>query len=317
MVEQEKDEFLWSQKYRPRKVSDCILPTDMKKNLQAIVDSREIHNMMLVGTAGTGKTTVAKAICDELELDYIVVNSSLNGNIDTLRNEIQEFSSTMSMVSDGPKVVILDEFDHSNQNSTQAALRGFMETFSKTTRFIITANFPNRIIDPIHSRTTKIDFKFPKETKQKLAAQFFGRCKTILDQEGVEYDEAVLVSLVMKHFPDFRKILNELQRYSASGKIDKGILANRMDASISDLRDVLKAQDYSKMRKWVSDNSDNDLNVLWSSFYKGLHEHVKDENKPDFILILGKYQYQSGFVPDAEINLCAFLVEVVSNIEIV
>ena len=281
MIKCNNNEKLWVEKFRPQKISDCILPPEMKSTLLAIIEKRDIPNLMLSGPAGTGKTTVAKAICEELELDYIVVNASLNGNIDTIRNEIQNFSSSVSMLNDGVKVVILDEADFLNQQSMQPALRGFIETFSKTTRFIFTCNYPNRIIDPIHSRTTKIDFRFSKKDQEKMMVGFFTRVLNILKHEEIDFDEAVVVSLITKKFPDFRKILNDLQRYSVGGKIDKGILANRMESSIADLVTVLKKKDYPGMREWVADNSDADMNVLWSSFYTRLHSHIVDSSKPD------------------------------------
>lgn len=307
------DEFLWVEKYRPRTIDDCILPEDQKAIFKQFLDKGEIPNMMLCGGAGMGKTTVARALCEELGTDYIVINGSMNGNIDTLRTEILGFASTISFTGK-TKVVILDEADYLNPNSTQPALRNFIEEFSNNCRFIFTCNFKNRIIAPLHSRTTVIEFKINKEDKPKIAQQFFKRILDIVNTETVIVkDPKALAKLVERHFPDYRRILNELQRYSVGGVIDEGILVNIKEANVKDLVEALKDKDFKKMRQWVVNNIDSDPQTLFRLLYDNLLEHVKQV--PQLILLLADYQYKAAFVADAEINLVACLTEIMAAVE--
>lgn len=309
-----RDDFLWVEKYRPKTIAETILPDDLKKSFQEFVDQGEVPNLLLSGSQGTGKTTVARAMCEELGLDYIVINGSMNGGIDTLRYDIQNFASTVSLTG-GRKVVILDEADYLNPNSTQPALRGFIEEFSKNCSFILTCNFKNRIIAPLHSRCSVIDFKMPTSAKQKMAAQFFKRVTTILEEEKVSADPKVVASLITKHFPDFRRVLNELQRYGASGTIDAGILKQVEDTSIKSLMGNLKNKEFSEMRKWVALNIDNDPVQLFRTIYDGAYDYVKKGSIPQLVLHIADYQYKSAFVADQEINMVAFLTEVMMNCE--
>jgi DNA polymerase III delta prime subunit len=309
-----RDEFLWVEKYRPSKIDDTILPDELKKTFKEFVDQGEIPNLLLSGTQGTGKTTVARALCEELDIDYIVINGSMNGGIDTLRYEIQNFASTVSLTG-GRKVVILDEADYLNANSTQPALRGFIEEFSKNCSFILTCNFKNRIIAPLHSRCSVIDFKMPASAKQKMAAQFFKRVTNILEAENVKADPKVVASLITKYFPDFRRVLNELQRYGASGSIDAGILKEVEDTSIKGLMTNLKNKEFSEMRKWVALNIDKDPVSLFRTIYDGSYEYIKKPSIPQLVLLIADYQYKSAFVADQEINFVAFLTEVMMNCE--
>ena len=260
------EEFLWVEKYRPKTIEDTILPADLKATFQQFVDQKNIPNLILSGTAGVGKTTVAKAMLEELDCDYIVINGSMNGNIDTLRNDILNFASTVSL-SGGRKYVILDEADYLNPNSTQPALRNFMEEFSKNCGFILTCNYSNRIIEPLHSRCSVIDFKISKKAMAKLATQFFKRVTFILESEKIGFDQKVVAEVINKHFPDWRRVLNELQRYSVSGKIDSGILVNMSHDSFKDLIKHMKDRDFTEVRKWVAKNSDADTTALFREFY--------------------------------------------------
>jgi len=255
------EEFLWVEKYRPKTVDETILPVELKVVFQQFVDQKNIPNLILSGTAGVGKTTIARAMLEQLECDYIVINGSMNGNIDTLRNEILNFASSVSLQG-GRKYVILDEADYLNANSTQPALRNFMEEFSRNCGFILTCNFKNRIIEPLHSRCSVVDFKISKKDMSKLATQFMKRVETILTTENVEYDKKVVAEVLTKHFPDWRRVLNELQRYSATGKIDSGILANMAETSIKDLLALMKDKNFTEVRKWVKNNVDSDVNML-------------------------------------------------------
>ena len=308
------EEFLWCEKYRPKTIDETILPCDLKATFQQFVDQKNIPNLILSGTAGVGKTTVARAMLEQLGCDYIVINGSMNGNIDTLRNEILNFASAVSL-SGGRKYVILDEADYLNANSTQPALRNFMEEFSRNCGFILTCNFKNRIIEPLHSRCSVIDFKISKKAMVKLATQFFKRTENILQTEGIEYDKAVVAQVINKHFPDWRRVLNELQRYSATGKIDTGILTNLQEVSVKELVGLLKDRNYTEVRKWVKNNLDCDVNSLFTQFYELSSEVMNPLNSAQLVLLLARYQYQNAFSANPEINFLAFLVEVMKDCE--
>ena len=288
-------EFLWVEKYRPNRLEDCILPDELKNTFQQFINQQNIPNLLLSGSAGVGKTTVAKAMLEELGADYIVVNGSLHGNIDTLRTEIMNFATTVSF-SEGRKYVILDEADYLNPQSTQPALRNFMEEYSKNCGFILTCNFKNRIIEPLQSRCSVIDFLFPKKLAPSLAGSFFTRVKTILDQEEVKYDEKVLAEIIQRHFPDWRRVLNELQRYSVSGIIDVGILSNSSQNAFKSLISLLKGKQFSDMRKWVAQNIDSDPTSIMRQLYDSSSEVIKPSSIPQLVLLIGEYQYKSAFV---------------------
>lgn len=309
-----QDHFLWVEKYRPKTIQETVLPADLKQTFQQFVDDKVIPNLLLTGKAGTGKTTVARAMLEELGCDYIVINGSMNGNIDTLRNEIANFASSVSL-SGGRKYVILDEADYLNAQSTQPALRNFMEEFSKNCGFILTCNFRNKIIEPLHSRCSIVEFKIPNKEKPKLAATFYKRVIDILTQEGVTADPKAVASVVESHFPDFRRTLNELQRYSATGQIDAGILVNVNDNSIKELVGYLKAKDFTHMRKWVGENVDVDPVVLFRRFYDHAADYFKQASIPQLVLLIGEYQYKQAFVADSEVNMAAFLTEVMVECE--
>ena len=302
------DDFLWVERYRPKTVEDTILPPELKATFQQFVDQKNIPNLILAGSAGVGKTTIARAMLEELGCDYIVINGSMNGNIDTLRNEIKNFASSVSLAG-GRKYVILDEADYLNSNSTQPALRNFMEEFSKNCGFILTCNFKNRIIEPLHSRCSVIDFKITKKEIPGLAKDFMKRACGILNKENIEYDKTVVAELIKKFFPDNRRILNELQRYSATGRIDSGILVNLQELSLKNLVEFLKNKDFSNMRKWVAENLDNDADVIFRKIYDQASQYLTKQSIPAVVLIIGKYQYQHAFVADAEINLVCCLTE--------
>ena len=308
------ENFLWVEKYRPSTLADCVLPDELKDTFQKFVDNKNIPNLLLSGSAGVGKTTVAKAILDELGADYIVVNGSLHGNIDTLRTEIMNFATTVSF-SEGRKYVILDEADYLNPQSTQPALRNFMEEYSKNCGFILTCNFKNRIIDPLHSRCSVIDFVFPKKMAPKLAGTFFSRVKDILEQEQVKYDEKVLAEVIQRHFPDWRRVLNELQRYSVNGVIDTGLLANSSQNAFNSLIALLKDRQFTEMRKWVAQNIDSDPTSIMRQLYDHASEKVDPKSIPQLVLLIGEYQYKAAFVADQEINLVAFLTQVMAEVE--
>lgn len=307
-----REQFLWVEKYRPRTIRDCILPDNLKNTFQEFVDQDNIPNMLLSGTAGTGKTTIARALCEELGCDYIIINGSEESGIDVLRTKIKDFASTVSLAGK-VKVVILDEADYLNPNSTQPALRGFIEEFSKNCRFIFTCNFANRIIAPLHSRTTVIDFRLTKQDRPQMAAKFFKRVVDILNQENITHNPKVVAEIVNKYFPDYRRVLNELQRYSSSGTIDEGILVNISDANMKELISALREKDFKKMRTWVVNNLDNDPNVLFRKLYDTLLPEVVQV--PQLVLLLADYQYKAAFVADAEINLVACLTEIMAACE--
>jgi DNA polymerase III delta prime subunit len=310
------EEFLWVEKYRPKTIEDTILPVDLKATFQQFVDQKNIPNLILSGTAGVGKTTVARAMLEQLGCDYIVINGSMNGNIDTLRNEILNFASSVSL-SGGRKYVILDEADYLNANSTQPALRNFMEEFSRNCGFILTCNFKNRIIEPLHSRCSIVDFKISKKDMVKLAGQFFKRVESILTTENIPYDKPVVAEIIQKFFPDWRRVLNELQRYSATGKIDTGILANLQQASIKGLIGLMKDKNFTEIRKWAKNNIDTDVNVLYNEFYDTASEYFTPRCIPALVILIARYQYQNSFSANVEINFTAFLAEVMIDMEFV
>ena len=308
------NEFLWVEKYRPKTIDDCILPDNIKQTFKAVVNGGELHNMLLTGTAGLGKTTVAKALCNELDLDYLLINGSEESGIDTLRNKIKQFASSVSLQG-GYKVVILDEADYLNPQSTQPALRGFIEEFSANCRFILTCNFKNRIIDPLHFRCSVIEFNISKKESVKLCGSFLQRSKNILAEEGVAYDEKILAELIMKYMPDWRRVLNELQRYGTSGNIDSGILVSLSDVSINELMNALKLKDFKKMRQWVSNNIDSDPAQLFRKIYDNMNDYVNPQSIPQLVLILADYQYKNSFVADHELNMVACCTEIMAGVQ--
>ncbi len=308
-----KQEFLFVEKYRPQKIEKCVLPTSLKDTFQDIVNTGEIPNLLLNGTAGCGKTTVAKALCNELGADFIVINGSDEGRlIDTLRTKIKNFASTTSL-SGGPKVVILDEADYISAESVQPALRGFIEEFSSNCRFIMTCNFKNRIINPLHSRCTVIDFKIPNNEKPKLASQFLARLMEVCHAEDIKFNQDVLAELIMNFFPDFRRCLNEVQRYGIGGEIDAGLLSTLAEEKITPLINTLKDKKWGEMRKWVGENSDNDLSVMYRKIFNALETKLEPSSIPACVLIIADYQYKSAFAADIEINLVACLTEIMSE----
>jgi len=308
------NEFLWVEKYRPKSINDCILPEPLKEVFNVIVKNGEMPNMLFSGTAGLGKTTVAKALCQELSLDYIIINASESGNIDTLRTKIKQFASTVSLQG-GYKVVILDEADYLNAQSTQPALRGFIEEFSNNCRFILTCNFKNRIIEPLHSRCSVYEFNTTKKELALLAAQFMKRACYILEEEGVSYDQMTVVDLIMRHAPDWRRVLNELQRSSLTGPI--AATQGSVSRSVTELFKHLKSKDFKKMRTWVSQNVDADATSIFRSVYDGMSQYIKPESIPQLVLILADYQYKNAFVADHELNTVACMTEIMANVEFV
>ena len=307
------EEFLYVEKYRPQNIEDTILPRQYKDQFKEFVKQGEIPNLLLSGSAGCGKTTIAKALCNELGADFIVINGSDEGRlIDTLRTKIKNFASTMSLQG-GPKVVILDEADYISADSVQPALRGFIEEFSANCRFIFTCNYKNRIIPALHSRTTVIDFKITPAEKPKLAQQFMKRVKTILDTEGVTYDDKVIAELIMRFFPDFRRILNELQRYGVSGTIDSGLLSSLTEEKFTPLIDMLQEKNWGAMRKWVGQNSDQDFTSLYRKVFNALEVRLEPQSIPAAVLVIADYQYKSAFAMDSEINFTACLTEIMSE----
>lgn len=305
------NDFLWVEKYRPKTINDCILPESLKKVFAQIIESGEMPNMLFSGTAGLGKTTVAKALCNQLELDYIVINGSEEGNIDTLRGKIKQFASTISLMG-GYKVVILDEADYLNAQSTQPALRGFIEEFANNCRFILTCNFKNRIIEPLHSRCGVYEFNTTKKDMATLCGQFMDRVKNILQSENVDFDEKVLADVIIKFAPDWRRILNELQRQAFNGKIT-GITKNINN--FADLFKHLKSKDFKAMRKWISDNMDIEASAIYRGIYDQMYDYLKPQSIPQIVLILADYQYKQAFVADHELNIVACMTEIMANVE--
>ena len=307
-----RDDFLWVEKYRPRTIDSAILPSTLKTTFQQFVDQKNIPNLLLTGRAGIGKTTVARAMLEELQCDYIIINGSMNGNIDTLRSEIKDFASSISF-SGGRKYVILDEADYLNPNSTQPALRNFMEEYSRNCGFILTCNFKNKIIEPLHSRCSVIEFKIDKEDKPKMASQFYKRVCNILDQESVQYDQKAVIEVITKFFPDWRRVLNELQRYSATGKIDSGILVNFSEENLKGLVELLKAKNFTEVRRWVAENNDIDQAVFFRKLYDTASQYLKPNSIPQLVITLADYQYKAAFVADHEINILACLTEIMAE----
>jgi len=306
------EDFLWVEKYRPNSISGCILPNELKNTFTEIVKDKDIPNLILSGGPGVGKTTVAKAMIEEIGATYMMVNGSEESGIDTLRTKIKNFASTVSLEG-GRKYIILDEADYLNPQSTQPALRGFMEEFHKNCGFILTCNYKNRLIQPLHSRCSVIDFVIPKNQKPKLASDFYDSIINILKKENIKFEPAVVRELLMKFFPDWRRVLNELQRYSVSGKIDAGILVNLSEVNINELIKSLKQKEFTNVRKWIVDNIDNDHTRIFRHIYDSLYDCVDTNSIPHAVLILADYSYKSAFVADQEINLLACLTELMGQ----
>jgi DNA polymerase III delta prime subunit len=308
--------FLWVEEYRPHTLEDCILPVNIKNSFKGFIEQKEIPNLLLCGSAGVGKTTVAKAVCDEIGASYIVINGSDEGRfLDTVRNKVRQFATTVSLTSrSAHKVVIIDEADNTSSD-VQLALRAAVEEFHSNCRFIFTCNFPNKIIDPLHSRCTVIDFKIRGEEADKLQAKFFVRLKSILDENQVEYDEKVLVKVVRRYYPDWRRLINECQRFSVGGTISSAVLVDVADITIDDLLKSLKNREFTNVKKWVVENIDNDPNLVMRRIYDVLYDNLKAASIPEAVLIIAKYQYQISFVADQEINLLACLTEIMMSCE--
>lgn len=310
-----REDFLWVERYRPKAISETILPAELKATFQQFVDQGNVPNLLLTGSAGIGKTTVAKAMLEELECDYIVINGSDEGRlIDTLRTKIRNFASTVSF-SGGRKYVILDEADYLNAETVQPALRNFMEEFSNNCGFILTCNFVNKIIKPLHSRCSVVEFKMPKEEKPKIAAGFYRRVVDILTFEKVEFDSKVVAKVVETHFPDFRRTLNELQRYSATGKIDAGILVSMGDSNIKSLIGYIKNKEFTQARKWIGQNVEGDTTGIFRQLYDSMYDNVQPQSIPQMVVTLADYQYKAAFVADHEVNLAAMVAELMVNID--
>ena len=308
------EKFLWVEKYRPTTVDECILPSNLKQTFKEFVKQKTIPNLILSGGAGVGKTTIAKAMINEIGATSMMINGSEESGIDILRTKIKNFASTSSLEG-GRKYLILDESDYLNPQSTQPALRGFMEEFHKNCGFILTCNYKNRLIQPLHSRCSGVDFKIPKEERPQLATAFFKRVKSILEQEGIKHDDKVILELITKYFPDWRRTLNELQKYSVSGQIDSGILVNLSEVSINELMDALKKKEFTIVRKWIVNNLDNDPNRMYRLVYDSLYDYLDGSTIPHAVLIIGKYSYQSAFVADQEINMLACMTELMSTVK--
>jgi DNA polymerase III delta prime subunit len=313
-MQHKTNEVLWVEKYRPQSIDDTILPDKMKNTFRKFVNDENVPNLLLTGGPGVGKTTIAKAMLDEMGCDYIVKNGSLNVNIDTLRYDISTYASAVSL-GGGRKYVIFDEADYLSAANVQPALRNFIEEYSANCGFIFTCNFKNRIIAPLRSRLSEVDFSIEQTERPALAMQFFKRVINILDNENVNYDKAVVAKVIEKHFPDFRRVLTELQSYAASGKIDEGIFVNLKQESIDELFNLLKAKDFTNMRKWVARNSDQDMNEMFRRIYDASSERVEFKTLPGFVVTIADYMYKSNFVADQEINMVAFLTEVMIESE--
>ena len=308
------EKFLWVEKYRPTKVDECILPSNLKQTFKQFVKDKKIPNLILSGGAGVGKTTVANAMINEIGATSMMINGSEESGIDVLRTKIKNFASTSSLEG-GRKYLILDESDYLNPQSTQPALRGFMEEFHKNCGFILTCNYKNRLIEPLHSRCGSVDFKITKKEKPQLANAFFKRVKNILEQESIKYDDKVVAELINKYFSDWRRTLNEMQKYSASGQIDSGILVNLSEVSINELMDALKKKEFTVVRKWIVNNLDNDPNRMYRLVYDSLYDYLDGSTIPHAVLLIGKYSYQSAFVADQEINMLACMTELMSTVK--
>ncbi len=309
-------DFIWVEKYRPTTIDECILPDNIKKTFKEFLNKGEIPNMLLAGPPGIGKTTVAKALCNELGVDFYVINGSDEGRfLDTVRNNAKNFASTVSLSSEAKhKVIIIDEADNTG-NDVQLLLRAFIEEFAGNCRFIFTCNYKNKILEPLHSRCAVVDFSIRGKEKQQIAAAFFQRLNYVLDKERIEADKKVLAELINKHFPDWRRVLNECQRYSVGGKIDSGILAAFSDVAVDDLIKNLKDKNFPEVRKWVSNNMDNDTSVLFRRIYDSLYKSLVANTIPAAVLVIAKYQYQMAFVADQEINMLACLTEIMVECE--
>jgi DNA polymerase III delta prime subunit len=303
-----RESFLWVEKYRPKEISECVLPQYIKEIFNKIVQEGRIPNMILAGGPGMGKTTVAKALCNEIGCDWLMINGSEESGIDVLRTKIRGYASTVSF-DGGRKVVILDEADYLNPQSTQPALRSFIEEFEKHCSFIMTCNYANRIIQPLHSRCQVIEFKINKEEKVQVGAQFGKRLYSILEKENVEYNKKVVAEILFKHFPDYRRVLNELQKYSTYGKIDTGILSQVAEMNLKELMSAMKEKKFNDVRKWVAENIDNDPQKIYRKLYDVASDYIEPASIPQLVLILADYQYKSAFTPDQELNLVACLVE--------
>lgn len=308
------NDFLWVEKYRPKTITETILPDSLKNIFQQIADGGELPNMLFSGTAGLGKTTIAKALCNQLNLDYILINGSEEGNIDTLRTKIKQFASSVSLQG-GYKVVILDEADYLNPQSTQPALRGFIEEFANNCRFILTCNFKNRIIEPLHSRCGVYEFNTSKKDMVVLCEQMLVRCSDILQKENIQYNAKDIAPLIMKYAPDWRRILNELQRYSINGSIDSSVLSNVSDVNYDNLFTFLKDKDFKKMRSWVANNMDTDASSIFRGVYDRMSSNVNSHSIPQLVLILADYQYKNAFVADHELNVVACMTEIMANVD--
>ena len=304
--------FLWCEQYRPKDVESCILPKNLKDTFSEFVQSGQVPNLVLSGGSGVGKTTVAKAMLEELDATYMMINGSEESGIDVLRTKIKNFASTVSLHG-GRKYLILDEADYLNPQSTQPALRGFMEEFHKNCGFIFTCNYKNRLIEPLHSRCSVVDFVIPNSEKPKLASQFFQRIEDILNEQNIEYDKRVIAEVINKHFPDWRRILNELQRYSVSGIIDAGMLVDIAEINIKELMQSMKNKEFTNVRKWVVNNLDNDAVRLLRRIYDNLYDYVEGSSIPHVVVVLGEYQYKAAFVADQEINMLACLTEIMAR----
>ena len=308
------EDFLWVEKYRPTKINDCILPDELKKQFGIFVQDKEIPNLILSGGPGVGKTTVAKAMIDEIGATYMMINGSEESGIDVLRTKIKNFASTVSLEG-GRKYLIIDEADYLNPQSTQPALRGFMEEFHKNCGFIFTCNYKNRLIPALQSRCSVVDFIIPNEQKPKLAARFFARVGEILNSENIEFEPKAVAELMNKFFPDWRRVLNELQRYSATGKIDAGILVNISESNINELIQSLKDKEFTNVRKWIVNNLDNDPVRIFRRIYDSLYDNLDGSTIPHAVVILAEYQYKSAFVSDQEINLLACMTELMGQVK--